>query len=66
MVPVPPLTPEIYGPLVRAALAEDVGPGDITTEATVPAQVVARGILLAKSSLVVAGLDVARGGLSIP
>ena len=37
MPPVAPLTPEIYGPLVRAALAEDVGSGDITTEATVPA-----------------------------
>jgi len=54
-----PLTPEIYGPLVRAALAEDVGSGDITTEATVPATAVGRGILLAKSALVVAGLDVA-------
>ena len=59
MVPVSPLTPEIYGPLVRAALAEDVGSGDITTEATVPASATARGILLAKSALVVAGLDVA-------
>jgi len=57
--PVAPLTPEIYGPLVRAALAEDVGSGDITTEATVPATAVGRGILLAKSALVVAGLDVA-------
>ena len=59
MPPVAPLTPEIYGPLVRAALAEDVGSGDITTEATVPATAVGRGILLAKSALVVAGLDVA-------
>jgi len=59
VVPVPPLTPEVYGPLVRAALAEDVGSGDITTEATVPASATARGILLAKSALVVAGLDVA-------
>jgi nicotinate-nucleotide pyrophosphorylase (carboxylating) len=54
-----PLTPEIYGPLVRAALAEDVGSGDITTEATVSPSAVGRGILLAKSALVVAGLDVA-------
>lgn len=58
-VPVAPLTPDVYGSLVRAALAEDVGAGDITTEATVPPTAVAHGILLAKSRLVVAGLDVA-------
>lgn len=45
--------------LVRRALAEDVGTGDVTTDATVPADAVGRGILLAKSPLVVAGLDVA-------
>jgi nicotinate-nucleotide pyrophosphorylase (carboxylating) len=45
--------------LVRRALAEDVGGGDVTTEATVPADAVGRGVLLAKSPLVVAGLDLA-------
>jgi nicotinate-nucleotide pyrophosphorylase (carboxylating) len=45
--------------LVRRALAEDVGRGDVTTEATVPPEAIGRGILLAKSALVVAGLDVA-------
>jgi nicotinate-nucleotide pyrophosphorylase (carboxylating) len=45
--------------LVRRALAEDVGGGDVTTEATVPADAIGRGVLLAKSDLVVAGLDVA-------
>jgi nicotinate-nucleotide pyrophosphorylase (carboxylating) len=45
--------------LVRRALAEDVGAGDVTTEATVPETAHGRGILLAKSPLVVAGLDVA-------
>ena len=44
---------------IRRALAEDVGAGDVTTEATVPADVVGRGVLLAKSALVVAGLDLA-------
>jgi nicotinate-nucleotide pyrophosphorylase (carboxylating) len=46
--------------LVDAALAEDVGAADVTAEATVPASARARGVFLAKSPLVVAGLDVAR------
>jgi nicotinate-nucleotide pyrophosphorylase (carboxylating) len=45
--------------LIRRALAEDVGDGDVTTLATVPADARGRGVLLAKSPLVVAGLDVA-------
>jgi nicotinate-nucleotide pyrophosphorylase (carboxylating) len=53
------LPADSYRSLIRAALAEDVGSGDITTEATVPAEAAARGILLAKSPLVVAGLDIA-------
>jgi nicotinate-nucleotide pyrophosphorylase (carboxylating) len=44
---------------VRRALAEDLGWGDVTTEATVPAGLRARGIILAKSDCVIAGLDVA-------
>ncbi len=46
--------------LIRRALAEDVGSGDVTTRATIPPKVRARGVLLAKAPLVVAGLDVAR------
>jgi nicotinate-nucleotide pyrophosphorylase (carboxylating) len=46
--------------LVRSALDEDLGAGDATSEATVPENARARGILLAKQELVVAGLDVAR------
>src|SRR4051794_10828931 len=45
--------------VVRRALEEDVGPGDVTTEATIPASAHGRGVLLAKAPLVVAGLDVA-------
>jgi nicotinate-nucleotide pyrophosphorylase (carboxylating) len=45
--------------LVAQALAEDVGSGDVTTVATVPEDAQARGVLLAKQSLVVSGLDVA-------
>lgn len=42
--------------MIALALAEDVGAGDRTTEATVPATVRARGRLLAKQELVVCGL----------
>jgi nicotinate-nucleotide pyrophosphorylase (carboxylating) len=48
-----------YQDLVRRALAEDVGQGDVTTEAIVPASRRARGVFLAKADLVLAGLDVA-------
>ncbi len=48
-----------YIDIVRRALAEDVGTGDVTTEAIVPADQVARGILLCKQDGVLAGLDVA-------
>jgi nicotinate-nucleotide pyrophosphorylase (carboxylating) len=58
-VPFGPLDPALYREIVRRALAEDLGWGDVTTEATVPAHLRARGIILAKSACVVAGLDVA-------
>jgi nicotinate-nucleotide pyrophosphorylase (carboxylating) len=45
--------------VVRAALDEDLGRGDLTTLATVPENQRARGVLLAKQELVVAGLEVA-------
>lgn len=45
--------------LVAQALAEDIGPGDITTETTVPAGLRARGVFLAKATGVLSGLDVA-------
>jgi nicotinate-nucleotide pyrophosphorylase (carboxylating) len=45
--------------LVRRALAEDVGDGDVTTDATVASDVQARGVFLAKAACVVAGLEVA-------
>ncbi len=54
-----PLDPREYDDLIRDALAEDIGQGDVTTEATVPAGLVAHGVLQAKAALVVAGLDVA-------
>jgi len=45
--------------LVERALAEDVGTGDVTTEATVPAGARARATITQKAPGVVYGLDVA-------
>jgi nicotinate-nucleotide pyrophosphorylase (carboxylating) len=58
-VPFAPLDPGLYREIVRRALAEDLGWGDVTTEATVTAGLKARGVVLAKSPCVVAGVDVA-------
>jgi nicotinate-nucleotide pyrophosphorylase (carboxylating) len=54
-----PLPPDQYRDIVRRALAEDIGPGDVTTNATVHPDQRARGIFLAKSDCVLAGVDVA-------
>jgi nicotinate-nucleotide pyrophosphorylase (carboxylating) len=59
MSALPPLDPAEYRDIVKQALAEDIGRGDVTTLATVPAGRRARGVFLAKSALVVAGLDLA-------
>ncbi|MFQ5428468.1 MAG: hypothetical protein ACE5EZ_05745, partial [Thermodesulfobacteriota bacterium] len=45
--------------LVKAALAEDVGAGDITTTATVPLKKKGRCRIIAKQDLVLAGLFLA-------
>ena len=45
--------------IVHAALAEDIGAGDITTEATVPPEAVGTAALLVKEPGVVCGLRVA-------
>jgi nicotinate-nucleotide pyrophosphorylase (carboxylating) len=63
-VPFQALDPALYREVVRRALAEDLGWGDVTTEATVPPDLRARGIILAKSRCVVAGLDVAAEAFS--
>ncbi len=44
--------------IVRLALEEDVGPGDITTESCVPPGRLARGRFLAREPLILAGTDV--------
>ncbi len=46
--------------LIELALAEDLGPGDVTSEATIPAESSSVAEMLAKQDLVLAGLDVAR------
>jgi len=56
---VDPLDPSLYRDLVRRALEEDLGAGDITTEATVAAGQNARGVFLVKADCVVAGIEVA-------
>ena len=50
---------EAYRDLVARALAEDVGRGDVTSQVVVDQGLRARGVIEAKASLVVAGLDVA-------
>jgi nicotinate-nucleotide pyrophosphorylase (carboxylating) len=56
---VQPLARESYAQLVAAALAEDIGRGDATSTLTVDAKQRARGVLLAKAPLVLAGLEIA-------
>jgi nicotinate-nucleotide pyrophosphorylase (carboxylating) len=58
-VPFTPLEPGSYREIVRRALAEDLGWGDVTTEGTIPPDQRARGVLLAKTRCVVAGMAVA-------
>jgi nicotinate-nucleotide pyrophosphorylase (carboxylating) len=53
------LSPEAYTDVVRRALEEDRGRGDATSAAVIKPGQRARGVILAKSDLVVAGLDVA-------
>ena len=42
---------------VERALTEDIGPGDITSELTVPASLKARGSFIAKQDLILAGVE---------
>ena len=44
---------------VQAALAEDIGSGDVTTLATIPESATARAAMIAREPLTVAGLDFA-------
>jgi nicotinate-nucleotide pyrophosphorylase len=55
----PPLDPGLYREVVRRALAEDLGWGDLTSALVVPEGARATGVLLARANAVLAGLDVA-------
>jgi nicotinate-nucleotide pyrophosphorylase (carboxylating) len=53
------LFPELAA-LVRRALREDIGSGDITTSCTVPARATGRGRIVAKESFILAGIEVGK------
>ena len=59
LVPFEGLDAGVYRELVRRALAEDLGWGDVTTEGTIEREQKGRGVLVCKSDCVVAGLDIA-------
>jgi nicotinate-nucleotide pyrophosphorylase (carboxylating) len=46
--------------LIESALSEDIGPGDVTTEATIPPDSISTAEILAKQEMVLAGLEVAK------
>ena len=49
-----------FDPLIRAALREDVGPGDVTTEVFIPKGVKFEGVMFAKTPGVLSGGAVAK------
>ena len=54
-----PLALDEYVPLVEAALAEDIGDGDVTPSALVPEGAVATPVMFARAPLVMAGVELA-------
>lgn len=61
-----PLPDALLEPVVRGALAEDLGrAGDLTTESVVPADATAEFVLTARQEGVIAGLDTARIALAL-
>ena len=53
----PPLP--TWRPLVRLALAEDLGPGDLSSELTIAADATGRAQIEAREAVIVCGLDIA-------
>lgn len=53
------LNPIAVDELVRRALLEDIGPGDITTEATIPADKSCTAVIIAKEAGILCGQQVA-------
>lgn len=58
-------TSETITEIVRRALAEDIGDGDVTTLCTVAADALYAGTFVAKARGIVAGLDVARQAFTL-
>ena len=54
-----PLSPDTYQEVVRRALTEDVGLGDVTTDAVIERGQRARAVMVSKEACVIAGLDIA-------
>lgn len=54
------LAPERIDALITAALAEDIGAGDVTTDAVIPMDMTCRGKVVCKEDGVVAGLSIAK------
>lgn len=54
-----PLSSELIAQHVRAALAEDVGPVDATTAATIPAESLCTARMVAREPMIIAGLSLA-------
>ena len=52
------MEPLLLEEIIRRALAEDIGHGDITTEVTVDPEVEGKAIIVAKEDLVLCGIDV--------
>jgi len=46
--------------LIKQALKEDIGKGDVTTNALIPPKQQAKAVIVAKQSGVIAGLDIVR------
>ncbi len=66
MTDIPPLPGIILDPIVRLALAEDLGrAGDLTTDATIPAGTPMRAVIAARKPGVLAGLDAAAHALRL-
>ena len=57
--------PEAILAAIRAALAEDIGAGDATTNSIVPPEATMSGRIIAKQEGIVAGLDVAAATFSL-
>ncbi|MBU6401343.1 MAG: carboxylating nicotinate-nucleotide diphosphorylase [Verrucomicrobia bacterium] len=63
--PVEPLSKQAIRQVVKAALAEDLGAGDVTTRATVPRPCRSQAVMVAREPLVLAGLALAEAAFRL-